>query len=411
MVDRVSVDKIAEFLSDDGGCASDGANAGSEQSSVWGEDDQETGRVSPGGEGVLMADPADSLLAEDQYLGEECMAASVGRAMHEEPGLAKETKKRRRKRTGAELLLEDARRFDERDGVVGGEGSSSCGDGGDDERPTKVRLIGDGPVEDGIHQSPCLVNLTKKRKRDIMDGAPVNKRGPGRPRKAPAVQEGGSAGSKRKYADEEGGDERGQWKRQTVTVGDSEKKKKRVGNNGCREGGDDWGDSDDNNGASGGAGGDEGPKCWLCTFSHHQAAKQITSFICNNISVIDTLHMASMVKEQVLEDFPYARGIRKRDVLRHIREHMLNPYVKLASILRSLVNLAESLRETVHQKDPETGDVLLDLKSADLFCKVLGQISSIYKLDQNKLLFGMNASAPPPAGMPPATMQGTSGTL
>lgn len=66
---------------------------------------------------------------------------------------------------------------------------------------------------------------------------------------------------------------------------------------------------------------------------------------------------------------------------------MLSPQVKLSSVLRSLTALAESLRGTLHQRDPETNELLVDLKNTDMYLKVLNQISSTYRMDGNKLLF------------------------
>jgi hypothetical protein len=127
--------------------------------------------------------------------------------------------------------------------------------------------------------------------------------------------------------------------------------------------------------------------CWLCTFCTDTVAKEVTLFIASNISSIDTLHMASQIKDEILTTYPVARGARKRDILRHIREHMLNPNVKMASVIRSLVTVAESLRTSIHQRDPENDCVIMDLKSVDMYLKVLTQIANAYKMDSSKLLF------------------------
>lgn len=57
-------------------------------------------------------------------------------------------------------------------------------------------------------------------------------------------------------------------------------------------------------------------------------------------------------------------------------------------MLRSLITVAETLRVTMHQRDPDTGEILIDLKSTDAYLKVLTQICNTYKLDAAKLLFG-----------------------
>jgi hypothetical protein len=42
----------------------------------------------------------------------------------------------------------------------------------------------------------------------------------------------------------------------------------------------------------------------------------------------------------------------------------------------------------MHQRDPVTGDVVVDLRSTEVYLKVLTQITSTYKMDANKLMFG-----------------------
>lgn len=88
------------------------------------------------------------------------------------------------------------------------------------------------------------------------------------------------------------------------------------------------------------------------------------------------------------------RGIGRRHVLCHIREHVLIPGVRLASIVRSLITLAETLRSSLQQVDDETGDLVVDIRNTELYLKVITQITSVYKLDSGKLLF-QNGVAPP----------------
>jgi hypothetical protein len=66
---------------------------------------------------------------------------------------------------------------------------------------------------------------------------------------------------------------------------------------------------------------------------------------------------------------------------------MLAPNVKMAAVLRSLITMAETLRGTMHQRDAVTGDVIVDLKSTEVYLKVLSQITATYKMDAGKLLF------------------------
>jgi hypothetical protein len=106
--------------------------------------------------------------------------------------------------------------------------------------------------------------------------------------------------------------------------------------------------------------------CWLCTFATHPKALQISTFIVNNISNIDIHNMSSQIKDQILQLFPRALGVRKRDIIRHICDHMLSPNVRMAATIRSLMALADTVKTTMHQRESETGELVIDLKGLSL---------------------------------------------
>lgn len=155
--------------------------------------------------------------------------------------------------------------------------------------------------------------------------------------------------------------------------------------------------------AGGGGGGGGGPfasnqiapskarlhKCWLCTFSGCNVAKRILEFVSANAGTMDPVILADQIKREVRRYYPHAIGIERGSVLRHMREHILLPNVRMASIVRSLIGLAETLRGTLHQIDDDTGDVMVDVKNAELYLKVINQIHSVYKTDGTRMLFGI----------------------
>jgi hypothetical protein len=49
---------------------------------------------------------------------------------------------------------------------------------------------------------------------------------------------------------------------------------------------------------------------------------------------------------------------------------MIAPQVKLASTIRSLVSVAETLKSGLQQRDPETDEVLVQVKNTELYLKV-----------------------------------------
>lgn len=128
--------------------------------------------------------------------------------------------------------------------------------------------------------------------------------------------------------------------------------------------------------------------CWLCTFSSSPMAVEMLEFISQGIHTMDIMFLASQVRHTILERYPYAMGVRKRDIARHIRTHMLDGNVKMACNIHSLSSLAETLRHSLHQVDPNTEEVLIDVKVSELYLKVLAQMASIYRtVDAKKMLF------------------------
>ena len=89
-----------------------------------------------------------------------------------------------------------------------------------------------------------------------------------------------------------------------------------------------------------------------------------------------------------IAQYPHALGIGRHSVLRHLREHVLLPHVRMASIIRSLIALAETLRCTLQQIDEDTGEVMVDIKNTELYLKVIAQIHSVYRTDGSRMMFG-----------------------
>jgi hypothetical protein len=127
-------------------------------------------------------------------------------------------------------------------------------------------------------------------------------------------------------------------------------------------------------------------------FANSKMAAQVSTFVSTHAGTMDPAIMAQQIKAEVLKEYPNANGIGRRHVMRHLREHVLTPSVRLASVIRSLLTLAETLRGTIQQVDPNTGDLLIDRSNTDLYLKVLHQLSSVYKTDSGKLIFQQQAS-------------------
>jgi len=109
----------------------------------------------------------------------------------------------------------------------------------------------------------------------------------------------------------------------------------------------------------------------------------------------------------MVEQYPHALGIGRHSILRHLREHVLLPNVRMASIIRSLITLAETLRCTLQQIDEDTGEVMVDIKNTELYLKVIAQIHSVYRTEGCRMLFGGGAVQPSSSGNGTVPSQGT----
>jgi hypothetical protein len=133
------------------------------------------------------------------------------------------------------------------------------------------------------------------------------------------------------------------------------------------------------------------PKCWLCTFSPHPVAVEMHNFVIANVSSMDFQYIASQIKDEIKGTFPHAAGARRRDITRHITQHMIAPQVKIAATIRSLVTVADTLKAGLTHRDPDTNEILVDIKNSELFLKFTAQLLAAYKVDSTKLLFGKPA--------------------
>lgn len=75
------------------------------------------------------------------------------------------------------------------------------------------------------------------------------------------------------------------------------------------------------------------------------------------------------------------------DIVRHVQRHNLDPSVRVAHILRNLVDLGETLREVVVSRSDD-GQPLIDVRTVTIYLKVVSETLQIYKsADPTKMLF------------------------
>jgi hypothetical protein len=104
--------------------------------------------------------------------------------------------------------------------------------------------------------------------------------------------------------------------------------------------------------------------------------------------------MAERVHEALVESCPMADGIGLEEVRSHIQSHMLQPGVRVACFMRSLLKLSDKLEGITTAYDPETGETVVDGKNVSVYLKVVSEIMQMYRTGEvNRLLF-----APPSEG-------------
>lgn len=132
--------------------------------------------------------------------------------------------------------------------------------------------------------------------------------------------------------------------------------------------------------------------CWLCRNCATDDVKSFHSFMVEKAHCVDAHEMAAHMREHLEaqkiassledEDVPSAE-----DIQLHIKRHVLHPAVRVAQILRNLLELADTLQELVSGRG-EDGLPLVDVRTVTVYLKVIAEIMQIYKTaDLSKMLF------------------------
>lgn len=112
--------------------------------------------------------------------------------------------------------------------------------------------------------------------------------------------------------------------------------------------------------------------CFLCLFHKTPLGKHINDFIIANIGYMDLHCISQQVSDFVLVKRPGSEGIAKDDVFAHIITHMLHPRVRMAVILRQLLEFACLLQNSMVVRDGELTTV--DKGNAELYLKVTSHV-------------------------------------
>jgi len=125
--------------------------------------------------------------------------------------------------------------------------------------------------------------------------------------------------------------------------------------------------------------------CWLCAFQGEPLGVKLSAFIIRHVGIMDMGCIAQQVSDFLLVSEPSAEGACKDTVLEHIARHMLHPRVRMAVLLRQLLDFSTLLQNTLVVSDD--GICTVDKGNAELYLKVITQIMTLYKADTSGMLF------------------------
>ena len=91
-------------------------------------------------------------------------------------------------------------------------------------------------------------------------------------------------------------------------------------------------------------------RCWLCEYNDDPVAKGVTQYINEQCVTMGPELMAERVHETLVENCPMADGIGLDEVRQHITSHMLQPGVRVACMMRSLLKLVTQIRFQLFDK-------------------------------------------------------------
>lgn len=131
-----------------------------------------------------------------------------------------------------------------------------------------------------------------------------------------------------------------------------------------------------------------GSKCWLCQNSTDPTSQKLHTFMLQNISKIGVDAMTDMLHTHLQQTAPDAEGTCKAVIREHIQKgHLLSPSLQISHILRSLLELRDTLHAMLITED-ENGTRTVDARNMAVYLKVVAEIMQVYRTgDMSKMLF------------------------
>ena len=113
--------------------------------------------------------------------------------------------------------------------------------------------------------------------------------------------------------------------------------------------------------------------CWLCRFNHTTEAKTYHTFVIENLGRMSLDQMALDISEKIPDS--------REQITQHFQSHTLHPSLKITAMLRELLTLSTSMKDSLQDEQGR-----LDPRAVDAYLKLQMQILTIYKLGETKKL-------------------------
>ena len=122
-------------------------------------------------------------------------------------------------------------------------------------------------------------------------------------------------------------------------------------------------------------------------FNDDEACQRVQRLIIEKAPCMGTDELAHTVEQILAATHEQQEGTDAATVREHITQHMLHPSVRVAGILRSLLDLLNRLQGILMDSDDD-GNAVIDAKNVAVYLKVVAEVMQVYKTgDASRLMF------------------------
>jgi hypothetical protein len=122
--------------------------------------------------------------------------------------------------------------------------------------------------------------------------------------------------------------------------------------------------------------------CWMCKFHGNPVCDKAATFVVDSIAHISFQNIVNQLFDHLNNSFPND-NINKVQ----LNTHMLHPRIKVARMIHRLSEMQSSISQDIVSHDVESEQTIINASAVKLYAVLTSQIASLYKLDEDKLMF------------------------